>query len=70
MFGIQVPRDHKEAVMLDEKNGNSKWQDAEKKELVQLDEYDTFIDKGKDWRPSPEFTKICVHFVYAVKHDG
>ena len=39
MFGIQVPRNHKEAVELDNKNGNRKWQDAEDLELDQLDHY-------------------------------
>ena len=34
-FGVQVPRDHQEAIMLDDKNGDTKWQDAEKKELTQ-----------------------------------
>ena len=69
MFGVQVPRNHPEALMLDEKNGNTKWQDSEKKELDQLNEYKTFIDKGIGYRPGKEYTKIRVHFVYAVKHD-
>ena len=33
-------------------------------------EYDTFIDKGKGYVMANDFTKIRVHFVYAVKHDG
>jgi hypothetical protein len=45
--GVQVPRNSNEARMLDKKNGNTKWQDAEKKELEQLYEYNTFEDKGK-----------------------
>ena len=68
-FGVQVPRNHKEAVWLDQKNGNSKWKEAEKKELLQLDEYNTFKDMGKGHEPSREYQKIRVHFVYAVKHD-
>ena len=55
--------------MLDDKNGDTKWQDAEKKELTQLDDYKTFIDKGTGYRPGNEYTKIRVHFVYDVKHD-
>ena len=46
-FGYQVPRNHAEAVFIDEKNGNTKWQDAEKLEISQLREYDTFKDLGK-----------------------
>ena len=35
-----------------------------------MNDYDTFTDKGKDWRPGPEYKQITVHLVYAVKHDG
>ena len=30
--GVQVPRNHKEAMYLDSINGNAKWADAKKKE--------------------------------------
>jgi len=69
MFGVQVPRTSHEARLLDAKNGNTKWQDAEKKELVQLDDYKTFKDLGRNARPPDGYQKIRVHFVYAVKHD-
>ena len=69
MFGVQVPRSHKEAVELDKKNGNTKWKDAEQKELEQLDDYKTWHDKGNGYVPPSEYQKIRVHFVYAVKHD-
>ena len=39
-------------------------------ELSQINEYDTFTDKGKNYRPSVDFKKITVHMVYAVKHNG
>jgi hypothetical protein len=68
-FGVQVPRNSNEARMLDKKNGNTKWQDAEKKELEQLYEYKTFEDKGKGAAAPSGYQKIRVHFVYAVKHD-
>eukprot|EP00934_Nitzschia_sp_Nitz4_P009470 Nitzschia sp. Nitz4//scaffold570_size2933//805//1731//NITZ4_009284-RA/size2933-augustus-gene-0.2-mRNA-1//1//CDS//3329554788//9460//frame0 len=41
-----VPRNHREVVELDAKNGNTKWQDTEKLELQQLYEYSTFKDIG------------------------
>jgi hypothetical protein len=69
MFGVQVPRTSHEARLLDEKNGNTKWQDAEKVELEQLYHYKTFDDLGKAGKLPPGFQKIRVHFVYAVKHD-
>ena len=46
MFGLQVPRTHEEAVMLDEKNGNTYWQDAEYLELSQLLDYEFAKDYG------------------------
>jgi len=69
-YGVQVPRHHNEAVHIDNKNGNRKWQDSEDLEISQLGEYDAFKDLGLG-APIPEgHTKIPVHFVYDVKHDG
>ena len=49
-FGVMVPRTHSQALKLYEKNGNTKWQDAEATEMQQLLEYQTFVDKGKGVR--------------------
>ena len=69
-YGQQVPRNHDEAVMLDEKNGNTRWQDAEELELSQLMEYDSFESLGKG-APIPDgYKKIPCHFVYDIKHSG
>ena len=68
-FGVQVPRNSNEARILDKKNGNTKWQDAEKAELESLYGYKTFNDLGKGAKPPSGYQKIRVHFVYAVKHD-
>jgi hypothetical protein len=74
MYGVQVPHDHAEAVRLDEKNGNTLYQDAEAVEIQQLKEYDTFHDKGvysKDRNPTPQgYKMIRLRMIYAVKHDG
>ena len=72
MFGYQIPRDYKEAVKLDELNGNTKWQDCTRLEMQQLFEYNTFEDLGiANSTPVPNgYKKIRVHLVYAVKHDG
>ena len=69
-YGYLVPRNYQQAVELDHANGNTKWQDAIKLELRQIDDYDTFEDKGTDWKAPKEFKKINVHLVFAVKHDG
>ena len=69
-YGHQVPRSHHEAVLIDEREGNRRWQDAEELELKQLFEYDTFKDLGLG-APVPEgYKKIPCHMVYDVKWDG
>ena len=69
-YGHQVPRNHEEAVLIDEKNGNTKWQDSEKLEIQQLNDYSTFRSLGKG-APVPEgYTKIPCHMIYDVKFDG
>ena len=70
MYGFQVPRNHEQAMELDRQNGNTKWRDAEIIELTQIDEYNTFLDKGRGFLPGPGYKKIRCHLVYAVKHDG
>jgi hypothetical protein len=68
-FGVRVPRDYKEARRLEQEAGHTKWTDAEKAELAQLAEYNTFVDKGKHVEAPKGYKKIRVHFVYACKHD-
>ena len=68
-FGVQVPRNSTEARLLDEKNNNTKWQDAEKAELDSLYGYNTFRDLGKGAKAPEGYQRINVHFIYAVKHD-
>jgi hypothetical protein len=69
-YGFQVPRNHREAMKLDEKAGNTMWADAEALEIGQLAAYNTFEDAGLG-TPIPDgYTSIPVHLVYDVKHDG
>jgi hypothetical protein len=67
-FGVQVPRNVKEAYELDKQNGNSKWGDAMKEEIESLNAYNTFKDKGSV-SYLEGYKRIIVHFVFAVKHD-
>ncbi len=69
-YGYEVPKNYEHAVKLDAKNGNTKWQDAISLELVQMDDYKTFKDLGKDAEPPPGYKKIRVHLVFDIKHDG
>ena len=45
-YGKQVPRNHREAMLIDEKNGNEMWKDSEKLEMSQLLEYKAFKSLG------------------------
>ena len=69
-FGVQIPRNHEEAMKLDAINGNTDWADAEQLEISQLDDYDSFQDLGKGAAVPEGYTKIRCHFVYDRKHDG
>ena len=68
-FGVHIPHNPKEAVQLDEANGDRKWHDAMNKELDLLHEYKTFKDLGKGTTPPSDYKKINVHFIFACKHD-
>ena len=69
-YGEQIPRNHAEAVWIDEQNGNTRWQDSEKLEINQLLSYNSFKDLGLG-APIPEgYKRIPAHFVYDGKEDG
>jgi hypothetical protein len=68
-FGVQVPQDWREAVVVDTANGNTLWQDATKTEFAQIDENSTFDGKGVGYKPGADYQKINVHLIFDVKHD-
>ena len=78
-FGFLIPKDYKQALLLDEQNGNSKWYDATKLEMDQINEYKVFQDhvraqidpKSRKVSHAPDgYQKIRVNLIFAVKHDG
>ena len=68
-FGVQLPRNIKEAKMLDEQNGNTYWQDAMDAEIAQLHQYKTFCDLGKTARIPTGYQQIPVRMVFDVKQS-
>jgi len=50
-FGIEVPRNFKDAIRIDELNNNKLWQEAIKTELDQIQSYNTFKDIGLNVKP-------------------
>ena len=67
-FGHEVPKNYQEAIRLDQRNKNMRWQDAVGLEMFQLDEYQAFKVTGK---VKPQgYKQIKVHLVFDVKHNG
>jgi hypothetical protein len=68
-FGILLPKTRKDALKLDEKNGNKLWQESLNIEMDQIDDYETFRHVPRNLPPPPDYKLIRVHFVFTVKHD-
>jgi hypothetical protein len=68
-FSVLVPKNRKDALVIDAANGNKKWGKSMDIEINQIDECHTFNDLGKGRPPPRDHSKIRVHFVYDVEHD-
>ena len=69
-FGVRIPRNYKEAVEFDRANGNTLWQDATKKEMQLIKEFQTFKNIGKGAKIPKGHHRIYVHLIYDCKVDG
>ena len=69
-FGFEIPRDYEHALLLDKKNGNTRWKYSTELEMHQHDEYNTFEDLGPNGKNPERYKKIKVHLIYDLKHDG
>ena len=68
-IGVRIPRNKKEAQMLDRENGNAHWQDAVKTELDQLHKCKVFKSSGQN-AAVPEGCQLTKpHFVFDVKQS-
>ena len=68
-FGVRVLRNFKEAIQLDEENGNTYWQDAMALELQQLMDYNTFKSLGRNARVPRGYQQIPCRMVFDVKQS-
>ena len=66
-FGIEIPRNVEEAQALDERNGNSYWQDVIKKEYNNVKIAFRLLEDGG--KPPPAYTEITCHLIFEVKFD-
>ena len=69
-YGVELPRSAKHALELDKRNGDHKWADAMRKEIMQMiHEYKAF--RVHDSNIPPEgYQKLRYHFVFDAKIDG
>ena len=57
-FGVQVPFDWLKACKLQNKAGHTKWIAAEKLEMHQVLDYETFDDHGKGGKPPMPIKRV------------
>ena len=66
-FGIVIPTNYEEAILIDRANGNRFWQDAVKKEMSNVEIAFKFLD---DETKAPiGFKEITCHLIFDVKFD-
>ena len=68
-FGVRIPRNYKEAMQLDQENGNTYWQDAIALELKQLSDYKTYRSIGRSARVPEGYQQIPLRWVFDVKQS-
>ena len=69
-FGVEVPRNPKHAIEIDNGKGTTGWKTSIEKEIKQLDEFRTF-KVIPDNEPTPSgYKRIPYHLVFDVKFDG
>ena len=68
-FGVRVPRNTKEALLLDKQNQNNLWKEAIAKEMSKIVEFQVF-QPAVDGKPPPGYKQIPCHMIFDVKFDG
>jgi len=68
-YGLEVPKNWKDILRIDEAAGNRNWQDAVEKEVAALVMHNCFDFKSPDFKPSSDFQYCRLHFVYEIKCD-
>ena len=68
-YGVKVPRTVREALILDQENGNTLWQDAIAKEMSNVKVAFDIHEKGNDASVSQRRTYIECYLIFDVKMD-
>ena len=67
-FGIEIPKNVKRALQIDEENGNTLWRDAIEKEMSAVRVAFKVLDE--DISPPPGYQYMECHMIFDVKLDG
>ncbi len=68
-YGVQVPRNIRQAMDFDKTNGNTLWQDSIKIEIKALTDLECFDFKDPDHKCGPEYQKTTLTMIFSVKND-
>jgi hypothetical protein len=68
-FGVRIPRNVKEAHMIDAQNGDKLWAEAIQREMDQIKEFKTCHSIGLDAKVPNGYQRIPVHLVFDVKEN-
>ena len=69
-FGVQVPHNSREAYKLDDINKDKLWEEAMEKEVVSINDHETFIILEDDEIMPEGYKQIPYHLVFDAKFDG
>ena len=69
-FGTEVPKNVKHALLIDQRNQKTGWQDAINLEIAQLNSYETFKVIEEDMPTPMGYKRIPHHIIFDVKFDG
>lgn len=69
-YGYKVPRNYNHGKRTGLSNSNTNWHDCTNLEVTHLNEYNIFIDSGKDKKPLDGYKLIKVYLFFDIKHDG
>jgi hypothetical protein len=68
-YGVQVPRNIKQAIDFDKSNNNTLWQDSIKLEIKALTDLECFDFKDPEYKCGSEYQKTTLTMIFGVKQD-
>jgi hypothetical protein len=69
LMGVEVPRNTREALLLDKKNKNDMWKVAMKKEIQGIQDHGTFLFLPPGSKPPEGYQEAPLRMIFTVKSD-